>query len=409
MLRLNSDSHQNYDEIRDLDATIVMPCLNEAATLMTCLQEAFSALRENGIASEVLIADNGSTDGSKAIAVFCGARVVEVAARGYGNAVMGGLAAACGKFIVMGDADGSYDFRHIPSFVKKLQEGHDLVLGNRFLGGIERGAMPWHHYWIGNPILSGIGRLFFGCPVRDFHCGLRAFRKDSIRRLNLTSTGMEFASEMVIKATLQGLRITEIPTTLRPDGRSRPPHLRSFRDGWRHLKLMLMLSPRWLFVIPGILLVLPGLVIMVAIGFWGSLDIVGTEFGGHTSLAAAMSALVGVQLMVMGVVARHYLTLIGTHPPQPFLQRIANHLSTEHEMAFGLFALAGGVLWFSSALMLWHSAGYGPMPADLTTSRIIPSLFLCLLGVQTAFGSFLVNMMGRTPQQQFDDSGPVPN
>jgi len=330
-------SQRSYDERFDPEVTVVMPCLNESETLATCVQESMSAFRDYGICGEVVIADNGSTDRSQAIAISCGARVVDVAAKGYGSALMGGIAAASGEFIVMGDADGSYDFGDIPKFIAKLEEGYDLVVGTRFLGGIMPGAMPWHHRYIGNPVLSGIGRLLFRSPVRDFHCGLRAFRQDAIQRLNLTCTGMEFASEMVIKATLHRLRITEIPTTLRPDGRSRRPHLRSFRDGWRHLKLMLMLSPRWLFVIPGISLLLPGFIAMTVIGIRGSLTIAGTQFGVSTSFAAAMTALVGVQLTVMGVVARQYVTAIGTHPPQPILQRVAKTLSAEHGTVFGFF------------------------------------------------------------------------
>lgn len=239
-----------------------MPCLNEAETLELCITEIHAAIAATERKGEIIIADNGSTDGSQEIAQRLGVRVVNVAERGYGATLLGGIAAAGGELIVMGDADGSYNFADIPKFIAKLEEGYDLVMGNRFLGGIEPGAMPWHHRYLGNPVLSGIGRLLFGCPVRDLHCGLRAFRKDAIERLNLCTPGMEFASEMVIKATLQGLRITEIPTTLRRDGRSRRPHLRSFRDGWRHLRFMLLYCPRRLFAVSGMFLFLPGLLIM---------------------------------------------------------------------------------------------------------------------------------------------------
>mgnify|MGYP002630036864 CR=1 FL=1 len=235
----------------------MVPCLNEAETLAFCIAEAQQALLEADLDGEVVIADNGSTDGSQQIAEDLGARVVNVTAKGYGSALRGGIEAARGEFIVMADADGSYDFGHAPRIVDKLREGYDLVMGNRFLGGIEPGAMPWKHRYIGNPVLSGIGRLFFNCPAGDFHCGLRGFSKAAYERMGLTTTGMEFASEMVIKSTLNGLKIAEVPTILRPDGRSRPPHLRSFRDGWRHLRFMLIFCPRWLFVIPGAVLSWP--------------------------------------------------------------------------------------------------------------------------------------------------------
>ena len=242
-----------------LELSIVMPCLNEAETLEVCIKKAQNSLRENQLAGEVIIADNGSTDGSQAIAERLGARVVPVDRKGYGSALLGGIAAARGRFIIMGDADDSYEFTNLMPFVAKLREGFELVMGNRFKGGIKPGAMPPLHRYLGNPVLTGIGRLFFGCPAGDFHCGLRGFSKAAIDRLNLQTTGMEFASEMVVKGSLQGLRITEVPTTLSPDGRSRPPHLRSWRDGWRHLRFMLVYSPRWLFLYPGLLLMLVGL------------------------------------------------------------------------------------------------------------------------------------------------------
>ncbi|MGH7135946.1 MAG: glycosyltransferase family 2 protein, partial [Pirellulales bacterium] len=228
-----------------------MPCLNEAATTGKCVVKALRAIDDGFIDGEVIVADNGSTDGSVEIAAAAGARVVYASRKGYGSALAAGIAAARGTFVVMGDADDSYDFSHIPRFVERLREGDDLVMGNRFLGGIEPGAMPPLHRYLGNPLLSGIGRLLFGSPCRDFHCGLRGFRREAICALGLRTPGMEFASEMVVKATLHGLKISEVPTTLSPDGRNRPPHLRSFRDGWRHLRFMLLFSPRWLFFYPG--------------------------------------------------------------------------------------------------------------------------------------------------------------
>src|ERR1700677_635997 len=249
----------------DLTVTILMPCLNEAETLAFCVRQAVTALRDNNVAGEVLVADNGSTDGSQQIATDEGARVVNVPTRGYGAALIAGIEAARGKYVLMADADASYHFEHLPRFLPKLDEGYDLVMGNRFSGSIEPGAMPPLHRYLGNPVLSSIGRIFFRIPVRDFHCGLRAFRRDPILALNLRTTGMEFASEMVVKSSLAGLRMTEVPTTLSPDGRSRPPHLRSWRDGWRHLRFLLLFSPRWLFFYPGLVTLAVGLALSAAL------------------------------------------------------------------------------------------------------------------------------------------------
>ena len=244
---------------RPIEVTIVMPCLNEAETLETCIRKAMGYLEHSGVSGEIVIGDNGSTDGSQQIALRCGARVVKVSMRGYGAALYGASLAARGKYIIMGDSDDSYDFSHLDPFVEKLREGYDLVMGNRFKGGIKPGAMPWKNRYIGNPILSTIGKILFHCPASDFHCGLRSYSKDAFTRMDLRTTGMEFASEMVIKATLSGMKITEVPTTLSPDGRTRPPHLRPYRDGWRHLRFMLLFSPNWLFLIPGLFLMMAGL------------------------------------------------------------------------------------------------------------------------------------------------------
>src|SRR5580692_2966878 len=249
----------------ELLVTILMPCLNEAETLAFCVRQAVTALRDNNVAGEVVVADNGSTDGSQKIATEEGARVVDVPARGYGAALIAGIEAARGRTILMADADASYHFEHLPRFLPRLDEGYDLVMGNRFSGSIEPGAMPPLHRYLGNPVLSAIGQIFFSIPVRDFHCGLRAFRRDSILALNLRTTGMEFASEMVVKSSLAGLRMTEVPTTLSPDGRSRPPHLRSWRDGWRHLRFLLLFSPRWLFYYPGLAALAVGLCLSAAL------------------------------------------------------------------------------------------------------------------------------------------------
>src|SRR2546426_1750304 len=243
------------------EVSIVIPCLNEAETLELVVSEVQAGIKDAALSAEIVVADNGSTDGSQGIAAGLGARVVAVEEKGYGSALRGGMTAARGKYIVMGDADGSYDFSSIGVFVNALREGNDFVMGNRFKGGIEPGAMPWKHRWIGTPVLSALARLFFRTPVGDVNCGLRALSKSAFMKLNLQTTGMEFASEMVVKASLHGLRIAEVPIVLRPDRRSRRPHLRSWRDGWRHLRFMLLFTPAWLFLIPGVLMVAVGLVV----------------------------------------------------------------------------------------------------------------------------------------------------
>ncbi|MBV9269186.1 MAG: glycosyltransferase family 2 protein, partial [Acidobacteriaceae bacterium] len=283
-----------------LDVSIVLPCLNEAETLEACVRQALAAIEASGVAGEVVVADNGSSDGSQGIAIRSGARVVDVPVRGYGAALMAGIEAARGQYVLMADADGSYNFSHLPRFIHALRNGADLVMGNRFRGGIEPGAMPFLHRYLGNPVLSFLGRLFFRAPVGDFHCGIRAFDRTAIRRLHLTTTGMEFASEMVVKASLEGLRIAEVPTTLTPDGRSRPPHLRTWRDGWRHLRFLLLYSPRWLFLYPGILLMLLG----IAIAAWlipGERTVGHVTFGIDTLAYALGCILVGFHACVFAV------------------------------------------------------------------------------------------------------------
>jgi glycosyltransferase involved in cell wall biosynthesis len=289
----------------DIEVSIVMPCLNEEESLGACIAMAQEGLKGAGARGEIVIADNGSTDGSQEIARGLGARVVDVPAKGYGAALMGGFEAARGEFIVMGDADGSYDFGHIEAFLERLRAGDELVMGNRFQGGIEDGAMPFLNRYLGNPVLSFVGRLLFPSAIGDFHCGLRAFRRDMLPKLDLQSPGMEFASEMVVKATLQELRISEVPTTLSPDLRSRPPHLRPWRDGWRHLRFLFLFSPRWLFFYPGLALMLIGTVAMIAL-LPGTLDAFGTSFDVHTMVYASAMMVVGYQAILFAVFARVY-------------------------------------------------------------------------------------------------------
>ncbi len=379
-----------------VEISVVMPCLNEAETLATCIQEAMAAFQSSGIAGEVVIADNGSTDGSQAIAVSLGARVVQVAEKGYGNALMGGIAAASGEYIVMADSDASYNFGHVPRFVEKLREGYDLVMGNRFLGGIEPGAMPWKHRWIGNPVLSGIGKLFFQCPAGDFHCGLRGFTKEAYNRMGLSTPGMEFASEMVIKSTLNGLKIAEIPTVLRPDGRSRPPHLRSWRDGWRHLRFMLIFCPRWLFVIPGLTLSFVGIGLMLLLVSAGTFRMGPTGQIGlsvNTMLAAGAMVLVGYHILLAGTFTRALGTIMGSHPRNAFLDRWSERLPMEYGVVAGGILILVGVILLGHATWYWHSRGYGELPREISVRQVIPSVILTSIGVQTVFGSFFLSVL----------------
>lgn len=293
--------------------SIVMPCLNESKTLKICIEKAFTSIKKLKINGEVIIADNGSNDGSQKIAKECGAKVVNVKEKGYGSALRGGIAKAKYEYVIMGDADDSYDFLDLKGFIEKLDEGYELVMGNRFKGGIEKGAMPFSHQYIGNPVLSGIGRLFFKTDIGDFHCGLRAFRKDAIERLNLCTTGMEFASEMVVKSVLFNLKITEVPTKLYPDGRDRPPHLRSIPDGLRHLEFLLIYSPKWLFVYPGIIFSVIGALLVLIISF-NPIQIGKVQFEITTMLYGAIMLLIGLQMLQFSVYTNIYGERIGQLP-----------------------------------------------------------------------------------------------
>lgn len=389
-----AESSQLVDDVGfGPEVTVVMPCLNEAETLATCIQEAMAAFQDSGIAGEVVIADNGSTDGSQAIAVALGARVVTVANKGYGNALMGGIEAARGRYVLIGDSDASYNFGHVPRFVVKLREGYDLVMGNRFQGGIEPGAMPWKHRWIGNPVLSGIGRLFFRCPAGDFHCGLRGFSKAAYEKMELSTPGMEFASEMVIKSTLNGLKITEIPTVLRPDGRSRPPHLQSWRDGWRHLRFMLLFCPRWLFVIPGATLAFLGLTLMMVLVTSGTYWMGTIGLSVNTMLVAGAMVLVGYQILLAGTFARALGTILGLHPHSPFLDRWQKRLAMEHGVIAGEILTVLGILLLAKATWLWESSGFGRLSSEISVRQVIPAVIMIGVGVQTVFGSFFLSML----------------
>ena len=381
----------------DLDLTILMPCLNEAETLAICIRQAAQAIRDANLAGEVLVADNGSTDGSQAIALVEGARVVNVPTRGYGAALIAGIEAARGKYVMMADADASYHFEHLPRFLPKLDEGYDLVMGNRFAGTIEPGAMPPLHRYLGNPVLSAAGRIFFHIPVGDFHCGLRAFRRARILALNLRTTGMEFASEMVVKASLAGLRITQVPTTLSPDGRSRPPHLRSWRDGWRHLRFLLLYSPRWLFFYPGVtafavgfilsLLLLPGPLPFRAGGATHTLDV-------DTLTYALGLVLIGAHITVFAVSAKVFGTQEGLLPRDPSFERLFQYLTLETGLLFGCFLLLVGAGILGYAFHLWHATGFGDLSATRMLRLTLPSAACFMLGVEVIFASFFLSLLG---------------
>lgn len=369
-----------------------MPCLNEAETLATCVDKAMDFLRREGISGEILVADNGSVDGSQAIARQHGARLVEVCERGYGAALTGGIRAARGRYVVMGDADDSYDFAHLEPFVEKLRDGYDLVMGNRFRGGIAPGAMPALHKYLGNPVLTGIGRLFFSSPCGDFHCGLRGFNKASIEGLDLHTTGMEFASEMVVKSSLQGLRVTEVPTTLSKDGRSRPPHLRSWRDGWRHLRFLLMYSPRWLFLYPGLFLVLAGLGLMLAV-VPSPLIIGSVMFDVHTLLIAMGAILAGIQLWSFFLLSKQFAINEKLLPISARFTTFSNWMSLERAVVLGVLIGTAGLTGVVAAVVGWGLQGFGTLNYQETMRLLVPSLTALLAGVQIIGTGFMASIL----------------
>ena len=370
-----------------------MPCLNEVETLATCIEKARRAIETEGLAAEIIVADNGSTDGSQDLARELDVRVVEVARKGYGSALIGGIDAARGKYVIMGDADDSYDFSAIKPLVDRLREGYDLVMGNRFAGGIEPGAMVWSHRWVGNPMLTAISRLFFHTPVGDMHCGLRGFRKDAYERLHLQATGMEFASEMVIKASLQRMRITEVAVTLSPDGRSRPPHLRTWRDGWRHLRFMLLFSPRWLFLYPGLVLFATGIALSVLL-LPGPLRVGGARLDIHTLLVAGFLALLGYQLVLFAIFTKFFAIRVGFHPPHPALQKVFRYVTLEIGLVAGALMVLGGLLTLVIAVASWSASGFGNLDPSTTMRQVIPAVVLTALGTQTVFASFFMSILG---------------
>ena len=376
-----------------MELTVVLPCLNEAETLAVCIRKAKASIAGLGIDGEVVIADNGSTDGSQDIARAEGARVVDVPIRGYGAALTAGIADAEGEFVIMGDADDSYDLSNLGPFVEALRGGADLVMGNRFAGGIEPGAMPALHRYLGNPVLTAVGRILFRSPVKDFHCGLRGFRREAILELDLRTTGMEFASEMVVKATLNKLNIVEVPTTLSPDGRSRAPHLRTWRDGWRHLRFLLLYSPRWLFLYPGMVLFLVGLVL-------GGVLLAGPiQIGEHaldvSALVYAMAAvLIGFQAILFAAFSRAFVANEGLMPPSPGMQKAFKVLNLERGLIIGLLLLIVGVGLAIYGFIHWGSSDFGALNARDAVRMAVPAATLSVLGFETIMGSFFLSVLG---------------
>jgi glycosyltransferase involved in cell wall biosynthesis len=376
-----------------IELSVVMPCLNEAETLAVCVDKALAALAENHIAGEVIVADNGSTDGSQQIAIDHGARVVPVPLRGYGAALNAGIRASRGKYVLMADADDSYEFAHIPRFLAELRAGSDLVMGNRFRGGIGPKAMPVLHRYLGNPVLSFLGSALFHAPIGDFHCGMRAFSKDAYERLALRTTGMEFASEMVVKSSLLGQKMTEVPTTLKKDGRSRPPHLKTWRDGWRHLRFLLMYSPRWLFLYPGLALMIVGLAVMA----WllpAERPLGHVNLGVDTLAYMAAAVLLGFQLVFFGVAAKVFAISEGLLPEDESFQRWFRYITLETGLIVGVLLVLVGIGIALSSVVSWSHAGYGPLPPVQMMRRTLPAMLCLMLGTEICFASFFLSLLG---------------
>ena len=385
-------SHVSVEQ-SSLDLTILMPCLNEAETIEVCVRKAMTWLASSGLSGEVLVADNGSRDGSQGMAEALGARVVAVPEKGYGAALIGGIRAARGKYVIMGDADDSYDFSKLDAFVERLQDGAELVMGNRFKGGIEKGAMPPLHYWLGNPVLSFIGRLLFNIPVGDFHCGLRGFNRDSILGLGLKSPGMEFASEMVVKASLAKLSMEEVPTTLRPDGRTRAPHLRTWRDGWRHLKFLMLHSPKWVFIYPGLLLLALGLFgsILLAPGAVALTPTI--EIDIHSLVVACFSVMIGTQLVMFGALARRYAMIEGVLPTPSNFRAILLGMELEPILRVAALILIAGLIGVTTAVVRWVGNGFGPIVYNDVMRMLVISLTAVAVAVQIAAAGLLASML----------------
>lgn len=377
----------------DPELSIIMPCLNEAETLGTCIRKARRYLAASGIAGEVVVGDNGSTDGSQEIATELGARVVTVKERGYGAALRGAMLAASGRYYIMADSDDSYDFEKLDGFVEKLREGYDFVIGNRFQGRIARGAMPLKNRYIGTPILSTIGRRLFRTKAGDFNCGIRGLSKAAFERMDLRTTGMEFASEMVVKASLLGMRVTEVPTTLSPAGRTRPPHLRPWRDGWRHLRFLLMYSPRWLFLYPGMLLMFIG-VVGCALLLPGPRVFHGVGFDVHTLLYAFVFILLGFQFVAFAMFSKVFAISEGLLPADPRLNRVFRWIKLETGLTVGAVLILAGVAGSVFAVSGWAENSFGALDPSHMLRVVMPSVFALALGIQIVTSSFFLSILG---------------
>lgn len=376
-----------------VEVSIVMPCLNERETLASCIEKAQRALTASHLNGEVIVADNGSTDGSVEIARQAGARVVLVHEKGYGSALTGGIEAAQGQYVVIGDGDDSYDFGEVPRFIERLRAGDDVVVGNRFAGGIRPGAMPWHHRLIGNPMLTRILNLFFGTAVGDVHCGMRGLTKQAFRRMNLRTTGMEFASEMVVKAGLARMRIGELPISYWPDGRTRPSHLRSFRDGWRHLRFLLLYSPRWLFAIPGIAFLGLGLA-LDALLLFGPIQVGRVVFDVHMMILGALLALLGFHILCVSAFVKTFALTELLLPPDPTFDALFKDFTLERGLLAGGFIVASGLTFLVGLVVTWYQRGFGPLELERTLRPAIVGMLLVVLGIQTVFGSFFMSILG---------------
>lgn len=372
--------------------SIVMPCLNEAETLEICIKKARRFLSANNIVGEVIVADNGSADGSQVIAINAGARVVHVEAKGYGSALMGGFEAAQGEYVIMGDADDSYDFSNLQDFIGALDEGYDLVMGNRFKGGIKRGAMPFLHRYLGNPVLSGLARLFFKSDIGDFHCGLRGFRRDAILALNLQTTGMEFASEMIVKATLNKLKIKEVPTILYPDGRTRPPHLRTWSDGWRHLRFLLLYSPRWLFFYPGITLIIFGALVSAFL-LPQPRNVGGVMLDINTLMYAALLIILGVQSVLFSLFTYVFGVNSNLLPKDKITEKALERVGLEKGILVSVGMMALGFVSSLGALIYWSQNQFGGIDPTFSMRLVIPGAVLFTVGAQIFFASFFLSIL----------------
>ena len=393
-MTLNSSSSETA---QSCEVTVLMPCLNEAETIGICVEKASACLAENNIDGEILVADNGSSDGSQDIARTLGARVVAVPERGYGSALRGGIAAARGRYVIMADADDSYDFTALRPFIDKLRDGYELVMGNRFKGGIKPGAMPPLHRYLGNPVLTAIGRQFYGSPIGDFHCGLRGFDRAAVLDLRLTTSGMEFASEMVVKATLQKLKITEVPTSLSTDGRSRAPHLRSWRDGWRHLRFLMLFSPRWIFLYPGIVLMAIGLVSLL----WllpGPRQVGNVTFDINTLVFSAAAIICGFQSLAFGVLSKVFAIDAKILPEDPMTLRFNKFFRLEIGLVVGAVLLIAGVAAALYAVGAWGQTSFSELDPGVSMRIVIPSATAMVLGLQIVCSSLFHSILGLTRQ-----------